>query len=44
VTLADIASLDRIDFDAFRADHPGLGADGPGLVARLATALEPTFA
>jgi Nucleotidyl transferase AbiEii toxin, Type IV TA system len=44
VTLADITGLDRIDFDAFRADYPGLGASEQDLVGRLASALQPTFA
>jgi Nucleotidyl transferase AbiEii toxin, Type IV TA system len=44
VTLADIASLDYIDFAAFQADHPDLSAIEQDLLQRLTTALEPTFA
>lgn len=44
VTLATITSLDCIDFDGFRADHPGLDDDEQDLIQRLAMALEPTFA
>ncbi len=44
VTLADITSLDYIDFAAFQADHPNLSPTGQDLIRRLATALQPTFA
>jgi len=44
ITLADITSLDHIDFDAFRADYPDLPADEHDLIQRLAAALQPTFA
>lgn len=44
VTLADITSLDYIDFNAFRVDYPNLTPNDQDLMQRLAAALEPTFA